>query len=44
MGFIVTIALLYVCIRLLKKVYDEGGALSVFLVILLTTIVYLISC
>ena len=44
MGIIVIIALLYVCIKLLKKIYDEGGALNVFLIILLTTIVYLFSC
>ena len=44
MGIIVIIALLYICIRLLKKIYDEGGALNVFLIILLSTIVYLFSC
>ena len=44
MGIIVIIALLYVCIKLLKKIYDEGGALNVFLIILLSTIVYLFSC
>lgn len=44
MGYIVIMALLCLCIKLLKKIYDESGALTVFLIILLITIVYLVSC